>query len=277
MFQANYTFQKVLSDIPNEDQNRQGELQDNNNPRLQYGRTDFDRTHTFNANVIYELPFGKGKTFLNDGGWTDAIFGGLQFTSIVILSSGPPLGVIDPRSTSTITFQSGRQSATTSLTTKEIKELTGVFNTPNGVYFMNPKVLNATIRNTTTNATQSGFDLNQPLPAGFTLVSVRATSPIGTAPFAGQVFFFNQAGSTGNLPINFINGLPFLNWDAGLSKNIKIGEGRRLQLRMEAFNLLNNQVPRFSADLDINSNSFGRVTQSYNAPRILQFGARFDF
>ena len=276
-FQANYTFQKTLADIPNEDQNRQGELQDNNNPRLQYGRPDYDRTHTFNANLIYELPFGKGKTFLNQGGWTDLVFGGFQFTSIVIFSSGPPLGIIDPRSTSTITFTSGRQSARTSLTTKEIKELTGIFDTPNGIYFINPKVLNATIRNTTTNATQSGFDLNQPLPAGFVLVSVRAASALGTAPFPGQVFFFNQAGETGNMPINFINGLPFLNWDAGLSKNFRIGEGKRLQLRMEAFNILNNQVPRFSADLDVNSNNFGRVTTTYNGARVIQFGARFDF
>jgi hypothetical protein len=276
-FQANYTFQKVLSDIPNEDQNRQGELQDNNNPRLQYGRTDFDRTHTFNANVVYELPFGKNKTFLNQGGWVDAVFGGLQLTSIVIISSGPPLGIVDPRSTSTITFQSGRQSARSSLTTDQIKDLTGVYNTPNGIYYINPKVLNATIRNTATGATQSGFDLNQTLPAGFTLVSVRAASALGTAPFPGQVFFFNGAGETGNLPTNFLNGLPYMNWDAGLSKNIRIGEGRRLQLRMEAFNVLNNQVPRFSADLDVNSNSFGRVTTTYNGSRVIQFGARFDF
>lgn len=275
--QANYTFQKTLSDIPNEDQNRQGELQDNNNPRLQYGRTDFDRTHTFNANLIYELPFGKGKSFLNGNGWTDLLFGGFQFTSIVIFSSGPPLGIIDPRSTSTITFQSGRQSAKSTLSTDQIKELTGIFNTPNGIYFINPSVLNATIRNTTTGATQSGFDLNQPLPAGFTLVSVRGANALGTAPFNGQVFFFNGAGETGNLPINFLNGMPFLNWDAGLSKNFRIGEGKRLQLRMEAFNVLNNQVPRFSADLDVNSNSFGRVTTTFNGARVLQFGARFDF
>lgn len=276
-FQANYTFQKVLADVPNEDQNRQGELQDNNNPKLQYGRTDYDRTHTFNFNAIYELPFGKGKHFLNEGGWVNAIVGGIQLTSIVIYSSGPPIGVIDPRSTSTITFTSGRQSARTTLTTDQVKELTGVYSTPNGIYFVNPKVLNATIRNTATGATQAGFDLNQPLPTGFTLVSVRATSPIGTAPFAGQVFFFNQAGETGNMPINFINGLPYFNWDAGLSKNIRVGEKGRIQLRMDVFNVLNHQVPRFSADLDINSNNFGRVTTTYNGARVLQFGARYDF
>jgi hypothetical protein len=75
------------------------------------------------------------------------------------------------------------------------------------------------------------------------LTSVRATSGLNQAPFAGQVFFFNNAGQSGNLPINFINGTPYLNWDAGLSKNIRISESVRLQIRMEAFNVLNQTLP----------------------------------
>lgn len=281
--QANYTFQKTLTDIPFEDQNRQGEIQDNNNPNLNYSRPDYDRTHTFNFNAIYELPFGRGKRFLNSGGWAQRIFGGLQFTSVLNWVSGPPIGVIDPRSTSTITFQSGRQTATTSLSIPELRKLTGIFNTPNGIYFFDPKILCATAT-APGRPTLTCFDLNQALPAGYTLASVRATSPLGQAPFAGQVFFFNEAGSTGNMPRNALNGMPYFNWDAGFSKNIRLGENRRLQFRVEAFNVLNNQVPFFGtnsaytqARLDVNSNNFGRVTQIYNTPRIIQFGARFDF
>lgn len=278
-FQVNYTFQKSLTDIladANADQNRQGTFLDNNNPRLNYGRADYDRTHTINANAIYELPFGKGKKFLNDGGIADVLFGGFTVTSIVNLSSGPPLGIVDPRATFN-TRATGRQSARTNLSTAEIKKFTGIFNTPNGIYFVNPSILNATIRNASTNVTQTGFDLNQPLPTGFTLVSVRAASPINQAPFPGQVFFFNKAGEVGNLPTNFLNGMPFLNWDASIGKNFRFTESMRLQVRMEAFNVLNLQVPFFGADLNINSDNFGRVTQSYNGPRIIQFGARFDF
>lgn len=278
-FQVNYTFQKTLTDIlsdVNADQNRQGRFLDNNNPRLNYGRADYDRTHTVNANVVYELPFGKGKRFLNQGGLVDLIFGGFQFGSIINLSSGPPLSIIDPRSTFGITGNSGRQSARTSLTRDEVKNLTGVFNTPNGIFYVDPKVLFATAT-APGQPTLRGIDLNQPLPAGYTLQSVRAASPIDQAPFPGQVFFFNNAGETGNLPINFMNGLPFINWNANLNKNFRIGETKRLQLRVDAFNLLNNQVPFFGADLDINSDNFGRVTSTYNGARVLQFGARFDF
>ena len=278
-FQVNYTFQKTLADIPsdlNADQNRQGRFIDNENPGLDFGRPDYDRTHTLNANMVYELPFGKGKRFLNQGGLVDLIFGGFQFSSIVQLSSGPPLGIVDPRSTFAITANSGRVSARSTLSGDEIKQLTGVFKTPNGIYFIDPKVLFATAT-APGQPTLRGIDLNQPLPPGYTLSSVRAASPIDQAPFPGQVFFFNNAGEVGNLPRNFLNGLPFINWDAGLSKNFRIRETMRLQLRVEAFNVLNRQVPFFGGDLDINSNNFGRITQSYNTPRIMQFGARFDF
>ncbi|MGI8467894.1 MAG: carboxypeptidase regulatory-like domain-containing protein [Pyrinomonadaceae bacterium] len=279
--QANYTFQKTLTNVPDEGQNRQGELQDNGNPGLNIGRPDYDRTHTFNFNAIYELPFGKGKRYFTGGGLSDKIFGGFQIQTIVNLVSGPPLGIVDPRSTSTITFTSGRQSATSSLTTKQIKALTGTFRTPNGIYFIDPKVLFATAT-APGQPTLTGIDLNKPLPAGYTLSSVRGASPLGTAPFPGQVFFFDQAGSTGNLPRNFINGLPYYNWDLGLSKNFHLTDTTRLQLRVEAFNVLNKQVPAYSADLDVSSSSFGRVTATNtstnpSSPRIIQFAARFDF
>ena len=279
-YQVNYTFQKTLTDIisdVNADQNRQGTFLDNNRPGLNYGRADYDRTHTVNANMVLELPFGKGKKFFNEGGIIDALVGGFQFSTIVGLSSGPPLGVVDPRATFN-TRGAARQSAFSTLTAKEIKKLTGVFNTPNGIYFVNPSVLFATAT-APGQPTLRGIDLNQPLPPGYTLASVRAASPINEPAFPGQVFFFNNGGQTGNLPLNFINGLPFLNWDISVTKNFRFGgEGRRrLQLRMDAFNVLNSQVPFYGADLNIDANFFGQVTSSYNNPRIIQFGARFDF
>jgi hypothetical protein len=281
-FQVNYTFQKTLADIPDDSQVRQSPYQDNNNPGLQYGRPDYDRTHTLNANMIFELPFGKGKKFLDQGGLVNWIFGGFQFASIINISSGAPLGIVDPRSTSAITSRSTRQSATSSLTTDQIKALTGIFDTPNGIYFINPSVLfaRAGIRQSNGSFTSvQRIDLTQPLPTGFTLIDVRATSPQGQAPFAEQVFFFNGPGSVGNLPRNFLNGTPFFNWDASLSKSFRFGETKRLQIRAEAFNVLNRPVLNWTADLNIDSSSFGRITSTNanSTPRILQFGARFDF
>jgi hypothetical protein len=246
-----------------------------------YGRAIYDRAHTFNFNGQYELPFGKGKRFLNEGGVMDRIFGGFQLSSIVNISSGVPTGIIDARGTFNRAGRSATQPATSSLTARQIQDLMGVFRTPNGIFIIDPKVLFATATGTGL-PTLTGVDLNQPLPAGYTISSVRGANPVGTAPFAGQVFFPNVAGSTGNLQRNFLNGPRYINWDAGLLKNIRITENTRLQLRGEMFNVLNHA--NFFAGsnptiLDVGSTSFGRLTSSNSvyAPRIVQFGARFEF
>ena len=45
----------------------------------------------FVASFLYELPFGRGKHFLNHGGFANAIFGGWQFGAILRYQSGEPL------------------------------------------------------------------------------------------------------------------------------------------------------------------------------------------
>ncbi len=283
--QANYTFQKILTDVTGStsetNQTRVEPFLDNFDTSRDYGRAIYDRAHTFNFNGQYELPFGKGKRFLNEGGAMDRIFGGFQFSSIVNISSGVPTGISDGRGTVNRAARSATQPATSSLSAREIQKLIGVFKTPNGIFIINPKVLFATATGAGL-PTLSGVDLTQPLPAGYTISSVRGANSVGTAPFAGQVFFPNVAGSTGNLQRNFLNGPIYINWDAGLLKNIRITETTRLQLRGEMFNVMNHAnffAGSNPAILDVGSTSFGRLTSSGSvySPRIVQFGARFEF
>jgi hypothetical protein len=280
--QANYTFQKILTDVQSDQQTRFDPFLDVNNQDLDYARADYDRTHTFNFNSIYELPFGAGKRWLSDG-WADKIFGGLQFSSIVNISSGPPVGIIDPRGTFNRGGRSGRQTARSSLSPDQIKELVGIFKTPNGVFLINPSVLFATAvrRNAAGQIveTRTGIDLNQPLPTGFALSEVRGAAAINQPAFPGQVFFRNAPGETGNLPRSFINGPIYFNWDAGFMKRIRFGETTRLEIRAEAFNVL-NRANFFIADnsgiFNVNGTNFGRLTTTFS-PRIMQLAARFEF
>ena len=79
--------------------------------------------------------------------------------------------------------------------------------------------------------------------------------------------------------MNFINGPWFFNWNAGFFRNIKFGETKTLQIRAEAFNVFNNaqwNIGEGSGIFNVNSTSFGRMGSTF-APRIIQFGARFDF
>ncbi len=62
-------------------------------------------------------------------------------------------------------------------------------------------------------------------------------------------------------------------------RNFGLGESRRLQLRMEVFNVLNNaqfNLGEGSTVFNVASTTFGRVGSTF-AARIVQFGARFDF
>lgn len=55
------------------------------------GVSDFDTTHQFNTNWVYELPFGRGKGFAaSSSGWENALIGGWQFSGLARWTSGFP-------------------------------------------------------------------------------------------------------------------------------------------------------------------------------------------
>ena len=62
------------------------------NQRRNYARNDFDRTHTFVQSYVYDLPFGKGKRFLNNG-LVAKTLGGWKANGILTLMTGTPLTI----------------------------------------------------------------------------------------------------------------------------------------------------------------------------------------
>lgn len=69
---------------------------------------------------------------------------------------------------------------------------------------------------------------------------------------------------------------PQYNENFSLAKTIPFGEGRRLDLRAEAFNVF-NRVRFNPGSTNIDDPSFGRVTNTLNDPRRMQFAAKFYF
>jgi len=60
-------------------------------PSFAYGPNDFTRNHVFVVTTVYELPFGKGKTYLgNSGRGMDYVVGGWQLSNTTNWSSGLP-------------------------------------------------------------------------------------------------------------------------------------------------------------------------------------------
>jgi len=68
-------------------------------PELNYGISDFDVTHQFNANGIYDLPFGQGRQFgTNAGRLTNLLIGDWSVAGVIRWTSGFPFSVINCRS-----------------------------------------------------------------------------------------------------------------------------------------------------------------------------------
>ncbi|WP_263355683.1 TonB-dependent receptor [Acidicapsa ligni] len=64
-----------------------------NNPSSNYSNSNFDIRNSFKGYVVYQLPFGKGKKFLNRNALLDEAIGGWQISSTILLSSGNPFTV----------------------------------------------------------------------------------------------------------------------------------------------------------------------------------------
>jgi hypothetical protein len=90
---ANYTFSKSL-DLAGAVQNSPYEYSNSYFPRLDYGPSGFDRKHTFNASLVYELPAGKGHRFSTHS-LGDKLIGGWYLAGIIIANSGLPLTVVE--------------------------------------------------------------------------------------------------------------------------------------------------------------------------------------
>jgi len=58
------------------------------------GRSSLDFPHLLSANALIDLPFGKGKRYLNNGGFANRIFGGWELNPIVTWRSGLPFSVV---------------------------------------------------------------------------------------------------------------------------------------------------------------------------------------
>lgn len=88
---ANYTWGKCMDD---QSSLAEGKFQDFLNARADWSRCSYDITHAFKLGYVYDLPFGRGRSF--GAGWnrfTDAVLGGWAVEGIVQLQSGTPSNV----------------------------------------------------------------------------------------------------------------------------------------------------------------------------------------
>jgi hypothetical protein len=104
----------------------------------------------------------------------------------------------------------------------------------------------------------------------------------GSAPsmawFNLAAFAPNTPGVWGNVPKGYLRGPGFWNVDIAFSRNLNVGGARRVELRIEAFNLFDT-VNWANPTVQIGSTALtnGRVTNTSGDPRIMQFAAKYVF
>lgn len=199
-----------------------------------------ERPHRYTVSAIYELPFGKKRRFgSNWNSAVDAFIGGWQMQGVYEWQSGEPL-------------QFG-----------------------NVYYSGDPSTLRNRLGGKDGQGRRYGIDIPAFDLSGFFINGVQASANV--PGFANNY----TSGSTNTLryfPLTMSNfrNQRFLKFDVGLSKNFRVGEGKRIQVRVEAINLLNS--PYFSGlNLDPTNAAFGRANTQRQPPRDIQIGGRFTF
>jgi len=208
-------------------------------PGLHKGVSDYDNTHLFNALGVYNLPIGKGGRYLSGArGLLNALVGGWQIAGIWRWSSGFPISVYE----------------------------TGLW--PTNWNNNNWAVWNG-------KQFERRQSKNAPAVAG-----VGGPNMFPDPKAALEAFDYEMPGGIGTR--NGIRGDGIFNIDASLSKRFIMPYGNEkhsIQFRWEVFNISNTaKFDVGDASLDISTaGTFGKYSTQLTAPRVMQFGLRYEF
>lgn len=112
-------------------------------PELDYGNSDGIRRHFLVFNYIYQLPFGKGRTWLNQlPAFGEEILGGWQVSGITTYGTGAPFSVDFSVPSSTIGWLGGRADVVPNMPLYA-KQQSGSHDVIHGVQWFNPSAFTA--------------------------------------------------------------------------------------------------------------------------------------
>jgi hypothetical protein len=95
-FNFNYTWSHFLDNIDSSGWGSRAGVQsyqNSYNPGANYSNSNFDVRNAFKGSAVYQLPFGKGRTFLNNNWLLDEVVGGWQATGTIVLLTGQPFTI----------------------------------------------------------------------------------------------------------------------------------------------------------------------------------------
>ncbi len=230
-----------------------------------YGPDDQVRNHVWVSEVVYELPFGKGKSFAGSAGRLEDLFiGGWQITGTTNWSGGLPwtpsfsncgqvndVGLCRPDKNGSFHVGAGNYDKTTRTVT---------FFTPIPTLAYDPATLTPGV---------DTCSLPRPSGSGWSMPACGALGNAGLLSLRGPRAFFA---------------------DSAVMKNFSITERVKAQFRMDVFNLFNHPVLGFNNNqggsgqcIDCSGN--GKITDieadaspgSTTGMRQIEFAVKFSF
>src|ERR1017187_3133265 len=113
-YTLNYSYAKSLTNsagnygVPNTS-GSDGSYQDGYNGHADYGPAGMDIRHSLNFVGVYELPFGRGRTYGSGANSVmDAVFGGWKLSASAFLYSGFPITINGPNNSNTNSYGQAR-------------------------------------------------------------------------------------------------------------------------------------------------------------------------
>jgi hypothetical protein len=173
-----------------------------------FGPSVFDIRQSFTASAVYDLPFGAGKRFLNQGGVLNKIVGGWSFSSVGLWHTGHPLTI-------TMNISPTQLPDGNDQTTQRPDVVPGV-----------PLLLPGGVHNYTIPINPAAF-APPPLAAG--------TDQFGV-PYAS----YGLVGRFGDATNGLIRALDSWQIDIALMKTTKVTERVSVEFGVQAFNILNH-------------------------------------
>ena len=244
------------------------------------GNNAFDVRHSMNVTALYELPFGKGRKYLQSSGKVAGLFlGGWDLGGIVNARTGLPIDISITRPDVVYVNQTTGQVFNSAQLVNGVPVTQAVVNVPGG-----------------------GNSRNVRRPDVVAGVNPFLTTANKTVILHPAAFTIPRPGTFGNLGRGPLHGPSLSQMDLTLSKRFNLTERVNLQFRAETYNIFNranllNPIGRLNNVLGTTGNtlqpgqpytaatggSFGQVIQTVEnvvglgASRQIQFALRITF
>jgi Carboxypeptidase regulatory-like domain/TonB-dependent Receptor Plug Domain len=236
--------------------------QNGDNIQADYGQSDYNLPITNVTTLVYDLPVGQGRRFLNTTGITNVILGGWQISGVNTMDAGTPFNLTySPATANAVSPQLTQNWRGENLYRPNL--------VPGVPYIQRTKLASGSVQYVN--------------PAALT---IPATYTTGSALLAGGTI----SSPFGNLPKNYGRTPEFYETDLDFNKKFNTPIERvKIEFRSELYNIFNHTnlyLPGGSGGGTVSgtdnntsaptSNGGGTITGTWE-PRIIQFGLKVTY